>query len=82
VTHQKFIDADRDELYELYKLITFRKIPAEDIDYILEWVMIPNKWSAGVQDMIVWLDKFPDRDSYPLQDILDVEAFYEHIRRP
>jgi hypothetical protein len=75
-----FRAADRDELYEIYKLITFRDIPGDDLDYLMEWVT-GNKWSAGVPDIISWLDKMPERNRYPLQDIVEVEAFLEHIRR-
>jgi hypothetical protein len=75
------MDADSGELYEMYKLITFRRIESEDLDYILEWITEPNKWSAGVSDMIRWLQKMPQREFSPLQDIVDVEALLEHVRR-
>jgi hypothetical protein len=76
----QFSGADRDELYELYSLITYREIPPDDMDYIIEWVTT-DKWAAGVKDMIRFLKGMPERSAYPLQDIVEVEAFLEHIRR-
>jgi hypothetical protein len=73
------MEADRGELYQLYMLITTRVIESVDLDYILEWITEPNRWSAGVGDMILWMQKMPERIA-SLQDIVDVEAFREHIR--
>lgn len=77
----QFETAGRDELYQLYKLITFRKLASDDLDYLIEWVT-GDKWGVRPRDMILWLERMPNNVYSPLQDIVEVEAFLEYSRRP
>ena len=70
----RFEEADRGDLKDMFKLITFRELNSRELDWMLEWVDGMTGLAVPVARVITWLKERPIREHISLAEKLQLEA--------